>query len=114
MPNFPCRECDRVRKNAETDQVQMSSGPADVPDESPAQDLAEVVEKAPADSRIKVAREALSNTERQRKFREKDPEGYRAANALRMRRPLDHLRGCLLLGPGHQSPRRIIPDRHGR
>lgn len=36
--------------------------------------------------RIEVAREALTNAQRQKKHREKDLEGYRARNASRMRR----------------------------
>ena len=89
MPNFPCRECDRVRKNAEkiATHVQVSSRPDDAPDESPTQDLAEIVDETPSKAeRIETVKQALTRTEISRRHREKDPEEYRRRNRERMAR----------------------------
>lgn len=42
--------------------------------------------KVPKPEQLDAARAAMTNAERQKKHREKDPEGYRKANRERMRR----------------------------
>lgn len=95
MPNMACRECDRIRKR-DGDDLQraalvtpISTGPEaserDRVSSSPDGDVAIGREADVAPTRIEVAREALTNADRQRRFRGKDPEGYKAANRERMR-----------------------------
>lgn len=115
MPNMPCRECDRIRalEKGDADTFEERSGAAEdslgrdgpsatrvrrgrgsvspgpgssgeeVPDTG---SVADSMAPGSKPDRLAVAREAASDAERQRKFREKDPEAYRLKNKLRMRR----------------------------
>lgn len=105
--NQPCRLCDaelarrrRAEQSSEpTDKARAREVPEDVGrtsadtnrshpakprPEEPSRGGQRVVE-SPKTERLETAKKALTVAERQRKFREKDPEAYKAWNRARMR-----------------------------
>lgn len=92
MPNFPCRECDRLRKKASV-KNQAKSDPGR--SQSPAVDIQSTGVGLPdthvADDQKQPSMEEggprpLTNAERQKKHREKDLDEYRKWNRERMAR----------------------------
>ena len=85
-----CPKCRRLYERDEADRVEAThSGPASEDTISDREDVAEPAVEEPDDSCPAAPadeKQALTNSERQQRHREKDPEGYRARNAERMRK----------------------------
>lgn len=75
MPNAPCRACERARKLLRVPPAVLADAEAEGIDTS------DMVATEP----IPVETRPMTAAERQRKFREKDPEGYKAWNRERMK-----------------------------